>query len=278
MRLQEYPPQDPPAAHAVKYREACMAGSLGVPFREFRFGDDPHQSVAVYEPAKPSGTLYAFMHGGGWTNGYKETMAFMAPALLAHGITFASIGYRLAPAHVFPAGFEDCMHGLQRILERAGEFGIDRRKVAIGGHSSGGHYAALLAVKRDWQAGVGLAADTIKACLPVSGVYRFGEGSGLSARPRFLGPEGNGADTASSPILQVQGTPPPFFMVWGDNDFPHLRVQAREMAAHLQSRGGELVALELSGRDHFTTHLSCAEPEGPWLPRALEFLRRHAGG
>ena len=97
-------------------------------------------------------------------------------------------------------------------------------------------------------------------------------------RPRFLGPESSGAEKPASPVLQVQGTPPPFLMAWGDNDFPHLRVQAREMAEVLKSRGCEVEAFEMSGRDHFTSHLACAEVDGPWLARALEFMRRHARG
>jgi arylformamidase len=277
MRLQDYPEQEPSNPAAAKYRDACVAGSYGVAFREFSFGADPHQSVAIYEPAKPNGTLYAFMHGGGWTNGYKENMGFMAPALLAQGITFASIGHRLAPKHVFPAGVDDCAQGLKALLARAGEFGFDASKVALGGHSSGGHYAALLAVRRDWQAALGLPADVIKACLPISGVYRFGEGSGLSVRPRFLGPEASGSEGPASPVLQIQGTPPPFFMVWGSNDFPHLRVQAGEMAKALKAAGGEVEAYEMEGRDHFSAHLAGGEPDGPWFSRAVAFLRKYAG-
>lgn len=278
MRLEDYPPQESSLPAAAKYREACIAGSFGVPFREFGFSDDPHQSVAVYVPGRPAGALFAFMHGGGWTNGYKETMGFMAPQLLAQGITFASIGYRLAPQHVFPAGLDDCAQGLQALLLRSGEFGFDPAKVMVGGHSSGGHYAALLAVRRDWQSALGLPVDVVKACLPISGVYRFGEGSGLSVRPRFLGPEGNGADQAASPVLHIEGTPPPFLMAWGSKDFPHLRAQATEMAAALKSRGGEVVAFEMPERDHFTAHLAAGEPDGPWVSRALEFIHRHARG
>ena len=147
------------------------AGLEGI---ERRYGADPYQSVAVFRAPAPNGTLLAFMHGGGWTNGYKEWMAFMAPAFTAAGVSFATIGYRLAPAHVFPAGTDDVIAALALLHQNAAEFGYDPARIFLGGHSAGGHYAALLAVRRDWQAKAGLPQDVIRGCLPISGVYDFG--------------------------------------------------------------------------------------------------------
>ncbi len=95
MRPQDYPPQEPVSAFAMPYRDACMMQSFGVPFAEFQYGADPYQSVAVYSPEKPDGRLFAFVHGGGWTSGYKEWMGFMAPAFTTVGVTFAQ--HRLSP-------------------------------------------------------------------------------------------------------------------------------------------------------------------------------------
>ena len=210
MRILDYPEQEPVAAHAVGYRDACMSGSFGVPFAEFSFGPDPHQSIAIYPPEQPTGIAFAFIHGGGWTGGYKETMGFMAPAFTRRGILFASIGYRLAPQFLFPDGLNDCAAGIATLCQHMGAFSGDPERLCIGGHSAGGHYAALLAIRNDWQAAWNLRSDVIKACLPISGVFRFGPGSGLSARPRFLGSENNGADEAASPILHVKGKTPPW--------------------------------------------------------------------
>lgn len=276
MRFQDYPPQEPPSAAAAGYRQACIDGSFGVPFAEFRFGSDAHQSVAVYPAEQPNGALFAFAHGGGWTAGYKETMGFMAPAFTAHGITFASIGYRLAPEHVFPAGLDDCASAVKFFYERASSFGCDPNKIFLGGHSAGGHYAALLSVRRDWQAPLGLPRDVIKGCLPISGVYRFGEGSGLSVRPRFLGAEGNGADEKASPILHIQ-EPAPFLLAYGEKDFPHLRRQAVEMEDALRASAATVASIMLPGCDHFTANLAGGASDGPWVPRAIEFIRAHAG-
>ena len=65
------------------------------------------QSLAVHAPDIANGTVLAFMHGGGWTNGYKEWMAFMAPAFNDAGVILVSIGYRLAPKHIYPTAFHD---------------------------------------------------------------------------------------------------------------------------------------------------------------------------
>jgi acetyl esterase/lipase len=274
MRLQDYPEQEPASAASAGYREACMSGSFGVPFSEFNFGADPHQSIAIYPPAQPTGAAFAFIHGGGWTGGYKETMGFMAPAFTSRGILFASLGYRLAPQHLFPNQLDDCAAGIAAFCKHMGAFGGDPARLCIGGHSAGGHYAALLAVRNDWQAKLGLPRDVVRACLPISGVYRFGPGSGLSMRPRFLGPDGNGADEAASPVLHVTGSPPPFFMACGEQDFPHLKVQAVEMERVLRQAGGEVESIVMPGLTHFTASLAGGEPDGPWVARALAFIER----
>jgi arylformamidase len=275
MRFQDYPPQSPTNPVAVPYRDACVAGSFGVPFTEFKFDSDPHQSIAIYPAPRPRGPVLAFLHGGGWTNGYKETMAFMAPGLHAHGITLASLGYRLAPEHVFPAGFNDCARGLQLLCEKASDFGGDAEHLFVGGHSSGGHYAALLAVRDDWQSNVGLPAGIISGCLPISGTYRFGPDSGLSMRPRFLGAEDSGNEKSASPLFNISRTTP-FLIAWGEKDFPHLMKQSEEFAAEMKARGASVETLILSGCDHFSASLAAGDPSAPWIGRAAAFIDRFA--
>ena len=272
MRTRDYPVQESANPAAASYRQACIDGSFGVAFSEFLFGADPHQSVAFYPTARPARALFAFMHGGGWTNGYKETMGFMAPAFQARGIAFASVGYRLAPRDVFPAGAEDCALAVAELYRRADTLGFDRSRIFLGGHSSGGHYAALLAVRRDWQASLGLPVDVVKGCLPISGVYRFGEGSGLSIRPRFLGSDDADVAAKASPVLRIDGAPPPFLIAYGDADFPHLRTQPVEMGDALRARGGSVTTILMTARDHFTASLAGGEEEGPWFPGALRFI------
>ena len=101
------------------------------------------------------------------------------------------------------------------------------------------------------------------------------ETSGLSMRPRFLGAEGKGTEREASPLFNIQGKPPPFFMAHGDNDFPHLMKQAQVMEAALRKAGGEVERMVLAGRTHFTASLATADPAMPWRKRAVEWLAAH---
>ena len=130
-----------------------------------------------------------------------------------------------------------------------------------------------MAVRKDWQEDYGLPVDVVRGCLPVSGVFDFCEGSGLSMRPRFLGEAGN--EAAASPICNIQGTPPPFFLSWGSEDFPHLITQAQKMEQALREVGGETTSLELQGCDHLQANLVCGDPDGPWAGKVIEWIRRH---
>ena len=58
-------------------------------------------------------------------------------------------------------------------------------------------------------------------------------------------------------------------------DFPHLVRQADEMTSALEAAGGDAKLVELPGRDHFSASAAGGEPDGPWVPRALDWMTRH---
>ena len=263
MDLALYPPQEALSPVGQRYAEDILARGAGTAGQEFSYGEDPYQSLAVHRAGNPNGDVLLFFHGGGWTSGYKEWMAFMAPALTARGVTFVSAGYRLAPQHTFPAGYEDAARALAWVRANISAHGCNPRRIFAGGHSAGGHYAALLATR--------LPRGSVAGCLPVSGVYRFGEGSGLTMRPRFLGPDAQ-ADAAASPVLHVTRDTSPFLLAHGERDFPHLVAQAAEMEQVLAAAGVPVRRLVLPGCDHFSASTACGEPGGPWVGRAVSWM------
>ena len=275
MRIADYPPQEPLSENGQRYQTTTLGLGRGIEGRDVSLGAHPCQALSLFEANNPNGTVLAFLYGGGWTNGYKEMMAFMAPALTVAGVTFASIGYRLAPEFVFPTGWLDVARGVSWLRQHVAKYGGDPRRIFIGGHSAGGHYAALLAVRRDWQRATGLPVSVIRGCLPVSGIYDFLPGNGMAQRPRFLGAAVLNQESPASPLSNILSRPPPFLLAHGENDFPHLVTQAKRMEIALRAAGADVERIVLPGRDHFEACYDVGDPAGPWIPVALDWLRHH---
>ena len=109
----------------------------------------PDVAIRVHRPASASGDLPCvyFMHGGGYVLGTyaMDDLRFdrWCPELNCVGV---SVEYRLAPETPYPGPLEDCYAGLKWVYDNAGQLGIDRARLGIGGASAGGGLAAGLAL------------------------------------------------------------------------------------------------------------------------------------
>jgi acetyl esterase/lipase len=100
--------------------------------------------VRVIRPdQKPTG-IYVHIHGGGWTLGAHD-MQDVALKWLANetGLCMASINYRLAPEHPYPAAPDDCEDAVMHLLEQGPSLLEAPARFAIGGESAGAHLAVV---------------------------------------------------------------------------------------------------------------------------------------
>jgi acetyl esterase/lipase len=106
---------------------------------------DPDVSVRLYRPKGAAGPVPGILliHGGGFIIGSVEAEhAGAAMTAIATGAVVASVEYRLAPEHPYPAGLHDCYSALKYVAEHGGELGIDPARIALSGASAGGGLAA----------------------------------------------------------------------------------------------------------------------------------------
>jgi acetyl esterase/lipase len=126
------------------------------------FGPDPLQHCLVWEPAHLTHeTVVMWFHGGGYVVGAPESMANAADVYNAMGYRFVSVGFRLIPAHRFPAQVDDAFAGVQAAMEWLRGHGRACERVVVGGSSAGGFSAAILAYGRDLQCSYGLDASAL---------------------------------------------------------------------------------------------------------------------
>lgn len=107
----------------------------------------PEVMVRIYQPEARPDTLPALLwiHGGGYVLGRVQWDDLRAKGMvLALNCVVASVEYRLAPEHPFPAPLEDCYSALKWLADSADQFGINSARIAIGGASAGGGLAAGL--------------------------------------------------------------------------------------------------------------------------------------
>lgn len=127
----------------VTVRDLAVPGPAGA----------PEVAVRLYTPTGRSGPLPALLriHGGGFVLGdLQVSHATCARTADEVGAVVVAVDYRLAPEHPFPAGVQDCYVVLRWMASEAGELGIDRTRIAIGGESAGaGLAAALTLMARD---------------------------------------------------------------------------------------------------------------------------------
>jgi len=95
-------------------------------------------------------------HGGAWTGGHRNNLCevnVFAPGgkdkcilhvLAENGFAAASVGYRLAPKHQFPAQIIDAKTAVRFLRANAKKYDLDADRFAALGFSAGGHLASLL--------------------------------------------------------------------------------------------------------------------------------------
>jgi len=104
--------------------------------------------VRVYTPEGPAPfPVLVYFHGGGWVIGNLETHDGLCRHLAnAAGAVVASVDYRLAPEHPFPASGEDAYAATRWVAANAAVIGGDAKRVAVGGDSAGGNLAAVVSL------------------------------------------------------------------------------------------------------------------------------------
>jgi acetyl esterase/lipase len=243
-------------------------------YKADRDPDAYRHRLDVYRPKGdgPFPVLF-FVHGGGWMAMSKDDVAGLlgygtvARCLAERGLVVVVPNYRLSPAVKHPEHIKDVARAFAWTCKNIADYGGDLKQLFVGGHSAGGHLAALLITDETYLKAEGLSARDVRGVIGVSGVYRLEDfelhlsgmvpsgvvSAKMDVRPLALvfGDDPKAARDAS-PLTHVRPGLPPFLLLNAGWDYPPLRRMAKEFAAALKENSCAVEARKFAWRTHET--------------------------
>ena len=211
--------------------------------------------------------LVAYLHGGGWVVGTLDAFDPVCRALAnASGALIASIDYRLAPEHPFPAAADDARAAVRWLAAHAQQLGADPSRLGIAGDSAGGNLAAVTArrLRDDERSGDKAVSPRLRfqalvypvcdSALDTPSYRDNGSGFGLSGESMkrywelYLGgADGRDPDTSPLRAADLAGLPPAFVLTVRDDV---LRDEGESYARALEAAGVPVTLRRYDGAVH----------------------------
>jgi alpha-L-fucosidase 2 len=269
---------------------ALLAVTLRAELRpdiEYGRAGDVSLQLDAYIPDGPGPHPVAILvHGGGWSRGDKRTVpegdnSDITPwfgMFTNAGFTCFSVNYRLAPAHLWPACFDDVQTAIRWVKAHAAEFNGDPNRIVLVGHSAGGHLATLAAVRADAdtrvQAVVGFAPVTDHE---KDSAWRNGLSPALQRllnRPNLIDAESARLLHEISSTSYIKPGLPPFFLIHGTADKSVRYEQSPAFQEKLRSAGVECELVTIPDAPHAFGTWTTLAPDYPrklftWLQAKL---------
>ncbi|WP_454736858.1 alpha/beta hydrolase [Cupriavidus necator] len=227
--------------------------------------------------------LIVYFHGGGWVIGSPQTHHTVAALLAADtGCAVASVDYRLAPEHPFPAPCDDAAEAVLWLAGQRQALGLAPDFLAVAGDSAGGHLAAQ--ASQQLNRGDEVRVDAQLLIYPVTAPvlstesYRaFADGPGLTCVEmawfwtQFIGAEALAQGAAQAdPRVHLMAAPPvrppATVVVVAAHDV--LRDDGLAYADFLVRHDAPVITIEAGGMTHGFARLQ------PEAERAREWMRR----
>jgi acetyl esterase/lipase len=251
-----------PGAGGARVAAGEAFGSHGQRLDVWRSGD-----------AKPErAPVLVFFHGGGWVKGDRQSYGWAARAYASRGFVVVVPDYRKVPQVRFPAFVEDGAEVVRWTHDNVVRFGGDPERIAIAGHSAGGHTVAMLTLDPQWLAKAG-APGAVKAAVGLSGPYDFYPFTGRAVKAMGQWPR----PQETQPLAYARTDAPPMMLVTGTEDTTVRPKNARNLTARLRSLGAPVMLKEYAGQGHEDIAMALSLPfrgKAPVLDDSVAFLRQ----
>jgi arylformamidase len=141
---------------------------------DLAYGSGAGETLDVFPAAQQSGApapVLVFIHGGYWRALDKAQHSFVAPSFNADGAMVVVPNYALCPAVTVEQIALQMTQALAWTYRHAAQFGGDPGRIAVAGHSAGGHLAAMMLSCRWKEVASDLPVHLVAGALSISGMF-----------------------------------------------------------------------------------------------------------
>ena len=112
------------------------------------YADGQRKKLDIYRPEKMTGPapVVMFVYGGAWAAGERWEYEFVGRAFAAAGYVTVIPDYRLFPEVVYPDFLEDVAQSMKWVEDNIAQYGGDKNRFFIAGHSAGAYNAVMVAL------------------------------------------------------------------------------------------------------------------------------------
>ncbi len=232
---------------------------------EYSNPENTHLQLNLARPKSGDGPFPTVLciHGGGFRAGKRDSYDALCVSLAERGYVAATITYRLAPQHKFPAAVHDTKAAVRWLRANAKTYKINPDKIGVTGGSAGGHLAQFLGVTSNVPQfeGTGGNADQpshVNCVVNVYGPSDFTKSYGKSVDAHEVLPLWFGGNLETALALHIQGSPlywvtpnaAPTLCIHGTEDKYVAHEQAVWLVDKLKAATVEAELLTLPGAGH----------------------------
>lgn len=220
---------------------------------DIAYGAEPLNKLDLFHAKNSRGTVI-FIHGGYWRSLDKADFSFVAKPFIDAGLDVALINYRLCPSVQISEAVGDCRQALAWIIENGGAYNMSVDRIALAGHSAGGHLVAML-YATDWQQ-LRCNAGNVIGGIALSGVFDLEPLIQCSMNADLK--LNQHTARAASPVKLESTLTVQLHLAVGADESPAFREQTRLLAAAWPDICGTPEVVEIA--NHFTVVDYFAQP------------------
>lgn len=250
-----------------------VSGQFNIPY-----GKADIQKLDIFAPDGVHGApVLIDVHGGGWTQGTKETRSLPAPAVNGRGAIWVPIDYGLAPGYNMSAIVDHVRQAVAWVHTNIADYGGDPDRVFISGNSAGGHLTGTT-VMPGWHARYGIPENAVKGACAMSGVFDLEALVRAASGPNDWLKMDLQEANANAPIrhLPEVGIEPQFtpalIVAYGEPELDEFKRQSRAFVAAWRGTGLPVAEIRVPGAHHFAMSRELANTDGELHGAVMEML------